>query len=58
MLPFWVWMFLAAGAGVGFVSAMFGVGGCFIMVPVMIFMFTGLGVPLDVAVKVAFGTNL
>ena len=28
------------------------------MVPVMIFMFTGLGVPLDVAVKVAFGTNL
>ena len=58
MVPFWVWMFLVAGAGVGFVSAMFGVGGCFIMVPVMIFMFTSFGVPLDVAVKVAFGTNL
>ncbi|RJX16149.1 sulfite exporter TauE/SafE family protein [Candidatus Bathyarchaeota archaeon] len=58
MIPFWVVSFLVAGAGVGFVSAMFGVGGCFIMVPVMIFMFTGFGAPLDVAVKVAFGTNL
>ena len=57
-IPLWVWIFLVAGAGVGFVSAMFGVGGCFIMVPVMIFMFTGFGCPLDVAVKVAFGTNL
>jgi len=58
LLPFWAWWFLAAGAGVGFVSAMFGVGGCFIMVPIMIFMFSGWGSPLDVAVRVAFGTNL
>ena len=58
MIPSWVWMFMLAGAGVGFVSAMFGVGGCFIMVPVMIYMFTGWSTPLDLAVKTAFGTNL
>ncbi len=50
---------LIAGALVGFVSAFFGVGGCFIMVPVMIFCFNELmGVPLDIAVKIAFGTNM
>ncbi len=58
MVPLWIIEFLIAGAGVGFVSAMFGVGGCFIMVPVMIAIFTVFGVPLDIAVKTAFGTNL
>jgi len=49
---------LATGIGVGFAQGLLGVGGCFIMVPVMIIVFSHMGVPLDTAVKLAFGTNL
>ena len=49
---------LAAGVGVGFAQGMLGVGGCFIMVPVTTVVFQDMGVPLDTAVKLAFGTNL
>ncbi|HID88574.1 MAG TPA: sulfite exporter TauE/SafE family protein [Anaerolineae bacterium] len=56
-LSFVLWL-LVAGAGVGFINGMFGVGGCFLMVPTMFFLFTGLGVPTDTAMKVALGTNM
>ncbi len=46
------------GIAVGVAGGLLGVGGCFIMVPVQIWVFTSLGVPLDIAVKQAFGTNL
>jgi len=49
---------LATGAGVGFASGLLGVGGCFIMIPVQYWIYTAMGVPADVAIKVAFGTNL
>ena len=35
-----------------------GVGGCFIMIPVQYWLYMGMGVPLNIAIKVAFGTNL
>ena len=38
---------LVAGAGVGFTNGMFGVGGCFLMVPVMFFLFKGMGMRGD-----------
>ncbi len=49
---------LATGIGVGFASGLLGVGGCFIMTPVQYMIFTNIGVPADVAIKLAFGTNL
>ncbi|MHC1630941.1 MAG: sulfite exporter TauE/SafE family protein [Methanotrichaceae archaeon] len=49
---------ILTGTAVGFASGLLGVGGCFIMIPVQIWVFTSLGVPLDIAVKQAFGTNL
>jgi uncharacterized membrane protein YfcA len=49
---------LITGLGVGFVSGMLGVGGCFIMTPVQYWVYTSMGVPQDIAIKVAFGTNL
>lgn len=49
---------LGTGVAVGFASGLLGVGGCFIMIPVQVWVFTAMGIPLDVAVKVAFGTNL
>jgi len=58
MLSNYIIALLATGAGVGFASGLLGVGGCFIMIPVQYWIYTAIGVPADVAIKVAFGTNL
>jgi uncharacterized membrane protein YfcA len=49
---------LLTGVGVGFTNGFFGVGGCFLMVPVMFFLFRQLGVPTDAAMKIALCTNM
>jgi len=49
---------LGTGIVVGFASGLLGVGGGFIMAPVQYFVFMDMGVPADVAIKMAFGTNL
>ncbi len=46
------------GVFVGLVSGLLGIGGCFIMVPVQYWAYTAMGVSSDVAIKLAFGTNL
>ena len=46
------------GIGVGFAEGLLGVGGCFIMVPVTFFVFTTMGFSPDMAIKLAFGSNL
>ncbi|MEA1944817.1 MAG: sulfite exporter TauE/SafE family protein [Euryarchaeota archaeon] len=46
------------GIGVGIASGLLGVGGCFIMVPVQYWVYTAMGFSQDIAMKVAFGTNL
>ncbi|NOZ27494.1 MAG: sulfite exporter TauE/SafE family protein [Chloroflexi bacterium] len=56
-VTFFIWLLLA-GAGVGFINGMFGVGGCFLMVPTMFFLFKGLGVPVDTAMKISLCTNM
>ena len=49
---------LGAGLGVGFASGLLGVGGSFIMTPVQYMVFTSMGLPVDIAIKLAFGTSL
>lgn len=49
---------VATGVLVGLAGGLLGVGGCFIMVPVQVWVFQAMGVPLDLAVRQAFGTNL
>ena len=49
---------LATGVGVGFAGGLLGVGGAFIMTPVQYMIFTGMGIPTDIAIKLAFGTSL
>ncbi len=49
---------LLTGIGVGFAEGLLGVGGCFIMVPVTFFLFTDMGYSPDVALMLAFGSNL
>ena len=49
---------VAMGIGVGFASGLLGVGGCFIMTPVQYMIFTSMGITTDIAIKLAFGTNM
>lgn len=49
---------LATGVIVGLGQGILGVGGAFIMVPVMVTVFDHMGRSPDIAVKIAFGTSL
>ncbi len=59
MDPLAIFLMLVAGSLVGLVSSFFGVGACFIMVPVMIYCFERfLNTPSYLAPLIAFGTNM
>ena len=49
---------LATGIGVGLAQGLLGLGGAFIMVPVLILLFAWQDIPVDTAVPLAFGTSL
>jgi uncharacterized membrane protein YfcA len=49
---------VATGVAVGLGQGLLGVGGAFIMVPVMVAVFEHMGWDRDAAVKIAFGTSL
>ena len=49
---------LVTGVVTGFAGGLLGIGGGFIMTPVQYIVFTGMGLPTDTAIKLAFGTNL
>jgi len=49
---------LATGIGAGFASGLLGLGGSFIMTPVQYMVYTAMGFPTDIAIKLAFGTSL
>ncbi|MDD1652846.1 MAG: TSUP family transporter, partial [Methanomicrobiales archaeon] len=58
MEPILIIVLVAAGIIVGLGQGLLGVGGAFIMVPVMVAVFDHLGWEQDIAVKMAFGTSL
>jgi uncharacterized membrane protein YfcA len=49
---------LATGIIAGFAGGLLGLGGAFIMTPVQYLIFTAMGLPTDIAIKLAFGTSL
>jgi uncharacterized membrane protein YfcA len=51
------WLVLAGAAG-GFGGGLLGLGGAFIMTPVQYAVYTTMGLPADLAIKMAFGTSL
>jgi len=53
-----IFILLGTGAVVGFASGLLGIGGAFLMTPVQYFIFTDMGIDADLAIKLAFGTNL
>lgn len=53
-----IFLFIMVGCGVGFLAGLFGVGGGFIMVPVLIFAYEHLGFSNAVLTHMAIGTSL
>ncbi len=51
-------LFVVVGCGVGFLGGLFGVGGGFIMVPVLILSFEHFGISPSVLTHLAIGTSL
>jgi len=51
-------VFVAVGCGVGFLAGLFGVGGGFVMVPILIFSYEHSGVSPSVLTHIAIGTSL
>ena len=51
-------IYLAAGAVAGLIAGLFGVGGGLIIVPVLVYVFTGQGIEQNVLVHLAIGTSL
>jgi uncharacterized membrane protein YfcA len=58
MSPGHLVILLAAGASAGFASGLLGVGGGFVMVPVMYWLIVATGTAQSVAIMTAFGTSL
>jgi uncharacterized membrane protein YfcA len=55
---FYLIVLLITGAGIGFASGLLGVGGGFIMVPILYLLMTLLGIDQTIAIRVAVGTSL
>jgi uncharacterized protein len=51
-------IFLATGAGIGFISGLLGIGGGVIMTPVQYWIYTSSGISNDIAIRIAFATTL
>ena len=49
---------LTTGLVAGFGSGFLGIGGASIMTPVQYIVFTAMGIPAEIAIKLAFGTSL
>ena len=54
----WWWAYLAIGLAVGFLAGLLGIGGGMVMVPMLVFVFTAKGFPLEHIMHLALATAL
>jgi len=54
----WWWAYLAIGLAVGFLSGLLGIGGGMVMVPMLVFVFTAKGFPVEHMMHLALATAL
>lgn len=55
---YYILTLIVTGVGVGFTTGLLGVGGGFLLVPILFFLLMGLGVDPTVAIRLSFGTSL
>lgn len=55
---FYILILVVTGLGVGFTTGLLGVGGGFILVPIIYFLLLHVGVEPTLAIRMAFGTSL
>ncbi|MFC2048155.1 sulfite exporter TauE/SafE family protein [Chloroflexota bacterium] len=58
MIPTHIITLLVTGAVAGFAGSLLGLGGAFIMGPVQYMVYSDMGIPTDMAMKLTLGTNL
>ena len=54
----WWWAYLAIGLAVGFLAGLLGIGGGMVMVPMLVFVFTAKGFPVEHMMHLALATAL
>jgi hypothetical protein len=55
---FYLIILLVTGVGIGFLSGLLGVGGGFLMVPILYWLMISLGIDTNIAIRVSLGTSL
>ncbi|HEY0196822.1 MAG TPA: sulfite exporter TauE/SafE family protein, partial [Methanobacterium sp.] len=55
---YYILILILTGVGVGFTTGLLGIGGGFILVPILFFLLLGIGVDSTLAIRIAFGTSL
>lgn len=55
---FYILILILTGAGVGFTTGLLGIGGGFILVPILFVLLEAIGVESTLAIRMAFGTSL
>lgn len=54
----WWWAYLGIGAAVGFLAGLLGIGGGMVLVPMLVFVFTAKGFPVEHLMHMALATGL